>query len=686
MRRITLILTILLLATSSIAAWGQDEPQSVTADDTQLLEELKTLYQNALSGDSESQYIMGRFYVQEQNFEKATEWIQKAAEQGHNEAQYFLGGCYFKGIGVLQDFEKAAEWFQKAAEQGHVEACDYLLACYYNLGVSCLIDTEVVQQDTEKALQWFQKAKAASNDRKSFYDNFFTVIEIHKDKIDTKALDMLLDDVVDESMPEDIRRYWLYCKGFCKLQKNDLKDAASYLNEVVEVSKIQKGYFDDIWIDTIYLLYLCNSANMPTEYYVDHLIDYETNAIIDYVGGDTIAAINLLSKSIRQFVEGFQIRDEVYIKYCNLLSHINIKQGNYGEALSCLRNMIVECDDLMDYFPQLAYHAYKLLHDIYSHNGAPEIADRVFYTKVLRYAIKFIHDASPGKSMKQISNDYDELISLYRGGQEDGDIDIIYQVGEYMLTVGHYKNAMCCYDDCIKKAQQLKSSQNLIGAYLGRINIAIQSPEYSWSFDSLYQEALQYTHEIDSVVGIRANEVLLESSIGIKLFLVGNDCRDTLLVAQKHFNNAKACLDINDPLRRIETEMSLALTELYLGDSKQLDVINKKLLKEVNDLTKQGNIDKKDCNALKEFAFLYVGKYFINKDDVDTAIGYLNQAKLYASIDEYYSILEAQREAFSRAEYSTNKRDFADELKEFEIKHLGVLQPETEIFLKQIEK
>jgi uncharacterized protein len=53
---------------------------------------------------------------------KAFHWFQKAADQGHAEAQYNLGFCYDKGVGVAQSFVKAFHWFQKAANQGHAEA------------------------------------------------------------------------------------------------------------------------------------------------------------------------------------------------------------------------------------------------------------------------------------------------------------------------------------------------------------------------------------------------------------------------------------------------------------------------------------------------------------------------------------------------------------------------------------
>ena len=50
------------------------------------------------------------------------EEVRKAAVQGDARAQYALGEMYYRGNGVEQDMSKALEWFEKAARQGHPEA------------------------------------------------------------------------------------------------------------------------------------------------------------------------------------------------------------------------------------------------------------------------------------------------------------------------------------------------------------------------------------------------------------------------------------------------------------------------------------------------------------------------------------------------------------------------------------
>lgn len=53
----------------------------------------------------------------------AVDYFTIAAQNGYNLAQYALGECYEKGIGVNEvDIEKAKYWYRKAAEQGDEEA------------------------------------------------------------------------------------------------------------------------------------------------------------------------------------------------------------------------------------------------------------------------------------------------------------------------------------------------------------------------------------------------------------------------------------------------------------------------------------------------------------------------------------------------------------------------------------
>ena len=57
-----------------------------------------------------------------QNSVTAIKYVICAAEQGHANAQFYLGDVYDKGKGVPINDKEAAKWYTLAAEQGHMEA------------------------------------------------------------------------------------------------------------------------------------------------------------------------------------------------------------------------------------------------------------------------------------------------------------------------------------------------------------------------------------------------------------------------------------------------------------------------------------------------------------------------------------------------------------------------------------
>ncbi|MGL6175739.1 MAG: tetratricopeptide repeat protein, partial [Vibrionaceae bacterium] len=52
----------------------------------------------------------------------AADWLRRAAEQGHAEAQYALGMWYAYGRGVEQDLQQAYAWLSTAAVAGQAQA------------------------------------------------------------------------------------------------------------------------------------------------------------------------------------------------------------------------------------------------------------------------------------------------------------------------------------------------------------------------------------------------------------------------------------------------------------------------------------------------------------------------------------------------------------------------------------
>jgi uncharacterized protein len=93
-----------------------------------------------------------------QNYGKARELFQKAADAGRTNAMNNLGWHYQNGWGVAQDYDKARKWFQKAADADHSNAMNNLSWLYQNgWGVA---------QDHDKARKWFIRAAAYKEARR----------------------------------------------------------------------------------------------------------------------------------------------------------------------------------------------------------------------------------------------------------------------------------------------------------------------------------------------------------------------------------------------------------------------------------------------------------------------------------------------------------------------------------------
>ena len=91
----------------------------------------------------------------EQDYTKALEWYNKAANAGNDSAMYSIGYMYDYGEGVEQDYSKALEWYNKAANAGNSAAIN-------NIGYMYEF-SEGVEQDYSKALEWYNKAVNAGN-------------------------------------------------------------------------------------------------------------------------------------------------------------------------------------------------------------------------------------------------------------------------------------------------------------------------------------------------------------------------------------------------------------------------------------------------------------------------------------------------------------------------------------------
>jgi TPR repeat protein len=87
-----------------------------------------------------------------QDYVKAREWYEKAADKGAAAAMHNLAFLYQEGLGVTQDYGKAREWYEKVAAKGDAGAMNNLGWFYYS--------GQGVTQDYGKAREWYERAAA----------------------------------------------------------------------------------------------------------------------------------------------------------------------------------------------------------------------------------------------------------------------------------------------------------------------------------------------------------------------------------------------------------------------------------------------------------------------------------------------------------------------------------------------
>jgi TPR repeat protein len=109
----------------------------------------------AKRGSPQSQYNLSTMYLTGEGGIKDEElafyWCQEAARAGVTPAEADMGLKHLYGDGgAAVDYEKAAEWLERAAGKGNILSASYL-GIMYDLG-------EGVFDDPERALKWYQVA------------------------------------------------------------------------------------------------------------------------------------------------------------------------------------------------------------------------------------------------------------------------------------------------------------------------------------------------------------------------------------------------------------------------------------------------------------------------------------------------------------------------------------------------
>ncbi len=117
-----------------------------------------TLESAAQSGDIRAQFELGMIKFSYDG-QSGIQWIEKAAAQGHVEAQYLMGSIYLEGKATQRDIKKSFNYFDSCSKLGN-KKCDFYIGQFYENGFG------IVQPNDDLA-KWFYENAAYSGDKRA---------------------------------------------------------------------------------------------------------------------------------------------------------------------------------------------------------------------------------------------------------------------------------------------------------------------------------------------------------------------------------------------------------------------------------------------------------------------------------------------------------------------------------------
>ncbi|WP_319550282.1 tetratricopeptide repeat protein [Desulfogranum marinum] len=105
---------------------------------------------HAFALTAQEQYERARQFHEQGNDVQGCAWLEKAANQGHRDAQNKIGVCYQNGYGGTKSLQKAAYWYAKAAELGDYSSMSNL--------AGMLASGDGVPRDCRRAEQYFRRS------------------------------------------------------------------------------------------------------------------------------------------------------------------------------------------------------------------------------------------------------------------------------------------------------------------------------------------------------------------------------------------------------------------------------------------------------------------------------------------------------------------------------------------------
>lgn len=130
--------------------YGEGVPQSCA-------QAYQYLAESALEGNADAQYGLGQsFFSPEeedlQKLEQAAFWFEKASDQNHPGAKYYLGWMYEQGRGVEQNDSMAFLYYKEASDLGDLDA-RVNLGSLYQQGRGIALDLNKARKCFETALE-----------------------------------------------------------------------------------------------------------------------------------------------------------------------------------------------------------------------------------------------------------------------------------------------------------------------------------------------------------------------------------------------------------------------------------------------------------------------------------------------------------------------------------------------------
>ncbi|MCW8857521.1 MAG: TonB family protein [Kangiella sp.] len=183
-----------------------------TQSNKRLLAEIK---EKAEAGHPDAQYRYAKFkdkvdYEPEFN---PTEWLYKAARQGHLQAQYEVADSLLFGDGCEADKEKAINWLVKSASGNLASSQLRLAKLFFEL------------EEQERGYFWLDKA-ISSQDPASAYNLAAFLYNLDDERYPLVSIISFLSSVDHEKVQYPIRFYELLAKLY--FESGDFSNAVSY--------------------------------------------------------------------------------------------------------------------------------------------------------------------------------------------------------------------------------------------------------------------------------------------------------------------------------------------------------------------------------------------------------------------------------------------------------------------------